>query len=285
MTTIPTLELAKRSGDPVRVEHIVPSAGPVDNDVHRHDYDELFFFAAGTGTHMIDLEQRAVASPGMHLVGAGQVHQLSRSADMRAVVVQFGSEALLGRGASVRAELFARADRPCAIALEKSRVEEAQALVALIEQELMRREKVMDDVVRGYLDVLLIKCAQWVRDAAVANGAVRDEHDPVRRFQELVEQGYLQERQVAHYADRLALSSDRLNELVRKRLGRTASSVIHERLLLEARRLLLHSELSIKEVGYALNLQDPAYFARWFRKADGRSPAEYRQHIREKYQR
>jgi AraC-like DNA-binding protein len=61
--------------------------------------------------------------------------------------------------------------------------------------------------------------------------------------------------------------------------------VIHDRLLLEARRLLLHGEQSIKEVGYALNLQDPAYFARWFRKADGRTPAEYRQHIREKYQR
>jgi AraC-like DNA-binding protein len=169
--------------------------------------------------------------------------------------------------------------------LDKARVDEAQALVALIEQELMRREQVMVDVVRGYLDVLLIKCAQWVRDAAEANGPVTDEHDPVRRFQELVELGYLHERQVAHYADKLALSADHLNELVKKRLGRTASSVIHDRLLLEARRLLLHSEQSIKEVGYALNLQDPAYFARWFRKAEGRSPAEYREHIREKYQR
>jgi AraC family transcriptional regulator, transcriptional activator of pobA len=285
VTTIPTLELAKRSGDPVRVEHIVPSAGPVDNDVHRHDYDELFFFATGSGTHMIDLEQRAVASPGMHLVGAGQVHQLSRSADMHAVVVQFGTEALLGRGATVRAELFARVGRPCAVLLDEARIAEAQGLVASIERELQRRGPVMAEVVAGYLDILLITCAQWVREQATAAAPQPDEHDPVRRFQELVEQGYLHERQVAHYADRLALSADRLNDLVRKRLGRTASSVIHERLLLEARRLLLHSELSIKEVGYALNLQDPAYFARWFRKADGRSPAEYRQHIREKYQR
>jgi hypothetical protein len=50
---------------------------------------------------MIDLEQHTVVAPGMHLVGAGQVHQLSRSGDMRAVVVQFGHDALVGLNGGV----------------------------------------------------------------------------------------------------------------------------------------------------------------------------------------
>jgi AraC family transcriptional activator of pobA len=84
-----------------------------------------------------------------------------------------------------------------------------------------------------------------------------EEHDPVRHFQDLVERGYLEERQVSQYADKLAISADHLNELVKKRLGRTASAVIHDRLLLEAKRLLLHSERSVKEVGYLLEHEGP----------------------------
>jgi AraC-like DNA-binding protein len=49
--------------------------------------------------------------------------------------------------------------------------------------------------------------------------------------------------------------------------------------------LLLYADLSIKEVGYALNMKDPAYFTRWFHKAAGMTPVAYREHIREKYQR
>ena len=88
MTTgIPLHELDTGESAPVRVDLIVPVGGPVHNDVHRHGYDELFFFASGAGTHMIDLQQHPVVAPSMHLVSAGQVHQLSRSAEMRAVVV------------------------------------------------------------------------------------------------------------------------------------------------------------------------------------------------------
>jgi len=284
-TTIPTHELPERSADRVRVEYIIPTQGPIHNDVHRHDYDELFFFFTGTGVHMIDLEHRDVTAPCMHLVGAGQVHQLSRSADMRAVVVLFGQDAVAGRGGAVRGELFARAGRTCAVTVNALRMEEAATLVCMIEQELERREPSMTEVVEGYLGVLLVKCAQWVREGAIGTQTLTDQHDPVRRFEDLVEQGYLEERSVGHYADKLALSADHLNELVKKRLGRTASAVIHERLLLEAKRLLLHSDQSIKEVGYTLNLKDPAYFTRWFRKAQGMTPVAYRDHIREKYQR
>ena len=282
--TIPTHELEHGSDDPARVEHIVPVDSPVHNEVHRHDYDELFFFATGSGTHMIDLEQHTVVAPGMHLVGAGQVHQLSRTAEMRAVVVQFGKDALVGLNGGVHAELFTRMGRPCSVALSAEQVKEAEELLARIEQETARSGPVMKEVVRGYLGILLIKCALWVRESDTDAAQPLEEHDPVRHFQDLVERGYLEERQVSHYADKLAISADHLNELVKKRLGLTASAVIHDRLLLEAKRLLLHSERSVKEVGYLLNMKDPAYFSRWFGKAEGMTPVAYREHVREKYQ-
>lgn len=252
----------------------------MNNGVHRHDFNELFFFATGSGSHMIDLERIAIAAPSVHVVAPGQVHQLQRSADMEGVVVMFSPDALLGQGHAARAELFATR-APAAFRLDRARLEEAQALIGLMEAELDRKSGPMAEVVEGYLGILLIKCAHWAREGREAHGAGAG--DPVRRFVDLVERGFLEERQVSQYAEELSLSADHLNELVKARLGRTASKVIQERLLLEAKRLLLHADQSIKEVGYALNMSDPAYFTRWFSKMEGRTPADYREHVRDLY--
>ena len=265
------------------MEHILPADGPVVNDVHRHDFHELFFFGVGTGEHMIDLQQWSIAAPCMHLVAPGQVHRLDRSADMQGSVVMFATDAQLGQGHAARIELFNAPDRACTVALDEQRLAEARMLVRQMEEELARTSGPVAEVVEGYLGILLIKCAHWARSNATVSRE-QETIDPVRRFTELVELQYLQERQVAHFADLLAMTADHLNTCVKKRTGRTASSVIHDRLLLEAKRLLLHADLSIKEVGFALGMQDPAYFTRWFHKAAAATPAAFRASIREKYQ-
>lgn len=284
-TVIPVHHLPARTQNPTRVEHIRPTKRAVNNGVHRHDFHELFFLATGTGEHMIDLEHVTVATPSMHVVAPGQVHQLKRSADMEGLVVMFGTDAHLGQGHAARAELFAAAEGPMTFALDKPKLREAQALVQLMENELDLATGPTAEVVEGYLGILLIKCAHWAREGRKAVAAPANTSDPVRRFCDLLEKGFLTERQVQHYADQLAITADHLNELVKERTGNTASKVIQDRLLLEARRLLLHAEMSIKEVGYALNMNDPAYFTRWFSKMDGRTPAAYRNHIRELYKR
>lgn len=280
---IPTHRLPASARFPTRVERILPVPTVVNNGVHRHDFHELFFFRSGTGEHMIDLEQHTVAAPCMHLVAPGQVHHLVRSADMEGAVVMFGSDARLGHGHGAKAELFAWADAPCAVDLDEAKLGEAMALLTLMEQEFARPGSPMEEVVEGYLGILLIKCAHWVRSTRARTDAPLSPADPVRRFLDLLEHKHLEQRQVNWYAEALALSADHLNELVRGRLGRTASKVIQDRTLLEAKRLLLHGSMSIKEVGYALNMNDPAYFTRWFSKMDGRTPAAYRIHIRELY--
>ncbi len=280
---IPTHRLPASARFPTRVERILPVRSVVNNGVHRHDFHELFFFRTGTGEHMIDLERHTVTAPCMHLVAPGQVHHLVRSADMEGMVVMFGTDARLGQGHGARAELFAMADVPRTVLLDDARMQEACGLLTLMEQEITHPSAPLDEVVEGYLGILLIKCAHWVRSVHPPSEEQRGAADPVRRFLDLLERNHLEQRQVSWYAEALSLSADHLNELVRGRLGRTASKVVQDRLLLEAKRLLLHGNMSIKEVGYALNMNDPAYFTRWFNKMEGLSPAAYRTHIRELY--
>lgn len=281
---IPVHHLPDAGRTMISVDRIDPRPAAVQNDVHRHDFHELFVFATGSGEHMIDLEHVPVKPPCIHIVAPGQVHRLSRSADCSGAVVMFSSDVMIEAGTPTDVKgLFRATENGQAFQINEGQLKEAIALIGSLEKGSGNGE--IPGVVRSYLNILLLKCAHW-QNASASNGSTRsDLADPVSRFTDRVEREFLVKRQVSAYASDLAISPGHLNELVKKRLGKSASEVVQDRLLLEAKRLLLHADLSVKEVSHALHMEDPAYFNRMFKKATGMTPVEYRAHIREKYQR
>ena len=99
----------------------------------------------------------------------------------------------------------------------------------------------------------------------------------VVRYRDLIEQHYREERRLEFYADRLAVTPARLNAACRARLGTTASGLLHDRILTEAKRCLIYTGMSVAEVGYALGFDDPAYFSRFFSKRTGLPPGRLRE--------
>src|SRR5262245_60467943 len=163
-TVIPIHHLPVRDAFPTRVERIAPAKGAVHNSVHRHDFYEVFFFAQGSGTHMIDLEHVTVTPPCVHLVGPGQVHQLDRSADCGGIVVMFMPDASQGpQRLNELADLFLGRSSAPSFALDSAMMTEVNTLVGLMETELARREGPVQSVVQSYLGILLMKCAHWRR--------------------------------------------------------------------------------------------------------------------------
>lgn len=116
-----------------------------------------------------------------------------------------------------------------------------------------------------------------------AKGKDHVTNDLINRFKELVNQHFKTNRSVSHYAELMATTPGHLNDTVKKMTGKTAGSIIHERVLLEAKRLLYHSYLSIKEISIQLNFEDPSYFNRFFRTHAGSTSEQFRNSIREKY--
>ena len=96
------------------------------------------------------------------------------------------------------------------------------------------------------------------------------------RFRRLVEREFRKEHRVSAYARKLSVSPSHLNAVVRRHLGRSPTDLIQERVALEARRLLLHTDETAARVGYALGFDDPSYFARFFKRRVGKSPAYFR---------
>lgn len=280
---IPVHHLHERDTRPVRVERFQPRDKDVKNEVHRHDFHEIFFLSSGTGEHMIDLATHRFAAPSMHAIVAGQVHQLNRSADSSGAVLMFQREAI--HGTSMDEDLHTLFSGSSGGPVWELAAEHHDLACDLI--DLIARETATDDpsarrAANGLLAVLLAKCAHWAGSGQPPRKDV-DPSDITRRFLGDVERDFLTERRVGAYADRYAITVDHLSDVLRARIGRSAMDVLQDRLILEAKRLLLHSTMSLKEVGFALNMEDPAYFSRVFKKATGYAPGDYRTHIRELY--
>ncbi len=93
---------------------------------------------------------------------------------------------------------------------------------------------------------------------------------------ELVERHHLEHWPVTRYAQRLGLSAERLNRIVRASAQRSALEPIHERLLREACRRLIYIAAPVSTLAFELGFEDPAYFCRFFKRHLGVSPSRYR---------
>ncbi|MCB1996868.1 MAG: helix-turn-helix domain-containing protein [Burkholderiaceae bacterium] len=99
------------------------------------------------------------------------------------------------------------------------------------------------------------------------------------RWLVLLEAHYREHWPVARYAERLGLSTERLNRLVRAETGLNAQALLHARLFREACRRLVHVAAPVSRIGFELGFDDPAYFCRFFKRHAGVGPREYRQRV------
>lgn len=112
-----------------------------------------------------------------------------------------------------------------------------------------------------------------------ASPAQRAAPDLLARFEALLDQHLTDHWSVADYAAALAVSAPHLSRLARAATGRPASGLIEDRLIREARRHLVFTDLPVSRIAYALGFEDPAYFTRVFTRATGTSPRAFRQRL------
>jgi AraC family transcriptional activator of pobA len=98
----------------------------------------------------------------------------------------------------------------------------------------------------------------------------------VQRFRILVDGHFWERLSLQRYAATLGVSKGHLNRMVRKQTGMTASNLVQERIVVEAKRMLTHMSTSILDIANSLGFKDPAYFARLFKKRTGQTPKQFK---------
>ncbi len=156
-------------------------------------------------------------------------------------------------------------------------------LFAQISNELDFQDRSSEEMIRTYLKQIIIRATRQWKKQNLQNETldlVSMDQDFFRNFSRLVNIHYREKHSVADYADLLNLAPKTLSNKFHKLNLENPNEMIKNRIVLEAKRLLLYSELTIKEIAYQLGYEDPAYFNRIFTQKSGKTPAAFRKEIK-----
>lgn len=145
--------------------------------------------------------------------------------------------------------------------------------------EFETADNVQGDMLRTMLKRLIVKIVRVGKQQHEHLEISEDRLGVIWQFNLLVEQYYQREHQVQFYADRLNKSAKTLSNLFGLYNYRSPLQVIHQRVVMEAKRLFYYTEQSVKEVAHQVGFDDAAHFSRFFKRATGVSPSEFKHNV------
>ncbi len=166
--------------------------------------------------------------------------------------------------------------------LAEADVHFVEDLLSRINAEYRQPGEWQQRMLGGYLTVLLTYLSRLYNEQ-FKNTEPSAEKLLLKKFQTKINEHFRDMHEVSEYATELNISAGHLSEVVKAQSGKPAIKHIHDRLVMEARRLLFHTSNSLKEIAYDLGFTDASYFNRFFKRETGITPAEYRTSIRKMY--
>jgi AraC family transcriptional activator of pobA len=293
MPSIASLPLFHLYGDPpddqafdfIHIETIASRSSVHDWTIRAHRHRNLFqilLIESGGGEMTFEAATIGFDAPCAILVPATVAHGFRfRPAVTDGWVMTFTedvAEAMGDRRGEALARLKGLAAEPVVPLGEPERDRLCKLALELHEERFLARAG-FRIAMRGLLALIAVEVARLAASRARASGdAIAPEPTgaTVEALRKLVEEHFHKERQLAFYADKLAMTVDRLNDHVKRATGVTAGHLIRQRVLTEAKRQLVFTSQPIHEIAYDLAFSDPSHFARFFRKQTGTTPHEFR---------
>lgn len=242
---------------------------------HRHPYCEIFWLPEPTGAFLSDFRTFPLGGACLVFVSPGQVHGWPGAERLKGYMLAF-DEAFLGESDRelLRAPLFYDADSSPLLSVEDTG--KVGWIWEQIAEEFGGGQSNQVPALQALLRLLLIS-AHRLRDTGEKSGVKRSSGVQLyEEFVRLLSGELLEMNRLKDYAKCLGVTADYLSECVMRHSGRKAGEMIRQRITLESKRLLAHSELTIAEIAYRLHFKDPSYFSRFFRQQTGRRPKEFR---------
>jgi AraC-like DNA-binding protein len=242
-------------------------------DVQRPEFHFLLAPLAGHGTHMLDFAEHRLTPGSVLWVRPGQVQRWGDMSAYDGRVVIFPADLL----DPTTSELTEAASPAGPRWWEPADALAAGAPVLFDELADLADDQAVAPELRGpalthLLAALLLRLTAQARTRPDAPSG----SEPWLAFRELLETEHARHHDVAWYAARLGWSPRTLARATRTATGRTPKELIDERVLLESRRLLAHTDLSVARVGEAVGFDDASNFGAWFRLRAGQTPAAFR---------
>lgn len=244
---------------------------------HRHrDLTHLLYVRAGEVVVLLDGELVRPSTPLLLVLPEMCVHGFRFSADVQGQVLTLAAplvQQLREQPGPARAALSTAGAYP--LGADAAYVD---MLVETLAREYAGAAAGRDLLLRSLMTALVVWAGRQVRarpETAAATADPAERH--LRQYTRLIERHFREHRSLEYYAGRIGVSTSHLNAVCRGLAGRSALQILHERLVLEAKRSLVYTILPIRSVSEHLGFSEPAYFTRFFKRHVGLSPRAFRQ--------
>lgn len=270
--------------DPIHVESIAARSSLHNWEIRPHRHHGLFqllWLEQGDAQLVLDDAQCQLRAGSVVMVPQHCVHGFRFARDASGLVLTLAYPMLAGMVGDLGRQLLGMsAPRVCPLAQAGARAQ-VRRLLQLLTYEYGRqgafRTQLLEALVTAVLVFLLRQPEGNGDEGSAWHGPVPSQASAhLARFTAEIERSFSTHAPLSHYASALGLSAAHLNFLCRQYAGRSATTMIHDRLLLEARRNLVYTAMSVREVAEMLGFSDPAYFTRFFKRATGLAPTTFR---------
>jgi AraC-like DNA-binding protein len=250
---------------------------------HRKAYYLLVFVRQNQGRHWADLTPYEHRPNTVYFSEPGQILVKEEPTPFWGTHLELTPEFLARHAGLSELPIIQNPRHGHELRLTPAEADTVEALLAQFEAEYQRPGEWQQRMLGACLMVLLTYLSRLYTEQYPDAEPTPDQR-LLRAYQAKVEAQFREVHEVGAYATQLHISAGHLSEVIKAQTGRPAIKHLHERLVLEARRLLLHSPQPLKEIAYDLGFQDASYFTRFFKRETGATPADYRAHIRKMYQ-
>jgi AraC family transcriptional activator of pobA len=275
-THIPVKSLSKENGYGIVVNKLTADSLDFDQEIqqsHRHDHHVFVLQETGTSHMEIDFEKHLVTEPSIFYQSPNQVHRGLKIANIELYVMVIDTENITDDYRKLLSQISPA--KPLALnTKDLARIRHAFSLCADLYAD--SGNPLYFPILRHSCNtVIALIISQYLKLSKPTDKFSRFELIE-KAFTALLENDFTSLKRPADYAEKLNISVPYLNECIKQATGFPVSYQIQQRVLLEAKRLLYHSNKSVKEIATALGYEDYAYFSRLFAKGTGMTAIAFR---------
>jgi len=246
---------------------------------HKHTFYHLVLFTKGGGTHAIDFKTFDVKPYQIYFMIPGQVHSWNFEGEVDGYVIHFSTsffESFLLKNEYLdQFPFFSGIIDDAVIQIDASLQQKIVGLFEDIIAESEITDRMSLDLIRAILLHIFILLSR-TKTGQTEKQTLPYNYTLLKTFQKLIEKNFATLKLPRDYAELMYITPNHLNALCNDLLGISAGEVIRNRILLEAKRLLINLDLTIAEISYQLNFNDNSYFTKFFKKYTGITPEEFR---------
>lgn len=247
---------------------------------HKHDFEELMIGIKGELEHYIDFDSVKTVAPFISFVTKGKVHRviprpLNNQCDIW--VIRFKSEFI----PETTFQLYSLYHNNASFELKDNSCFTRLIVICNLIHEEYETQNPNYRVIRQLLSVLFTMIeVERTKRSTESESVSRTHNMSFKSFLEILEENYKRPVGVEFYAEKLFMSARNLNLICHNVLEQSVSEIIETRKLIEAKNLLVTTDLTVSEIAYELGYNENAYFSNVFKKKAGQSPSSFRNEMK-----